>query len=103
MRAIYNYFLEFPELNQPAQSTARHMMSISDRSRRVLLSGSLFLVAVLISCVILFRHGMHIAQTSAKPGTAKKNAAAKPAMSTPGPRSAALQTHRNIGKAFYEQ
>ncbi len=82
---------------------ARYMISKPIRSRRALLAGTLFLLATLTSCLIWHRRAVQAAQTPAPPKTAKKAGTSKSATSTPGPRSAALQTLRNIGKAYYEQ
>src|SRR5690242_4602276 len=103
MRAIYNCCFESQELNRLTQSKAQQMMSIPVRPRRALFAGGLFLLVILLSCSILSRHFVQAAQTSTKPGAAKSAGTTKPTAKPSSPRSATLQTYRNIGKAYYEQ
>ena len=80
----------------------RQMIRLSGL-RRTLLAGSLFLLATLSTSLIWRMHATQAAQRTAPAKTAKKAGTSKSTTGTPSPRSAALQTLRNIGKAYYEQ
>jgi tetratricopeptide (TPR) repeat protein len=68
------------------------------RSRRILSSIGAVLLIALAAGIFLRRHAL-VASQAAKPSAAKKGG---PVQSAPA-RSSTIQTHRNIGKAYYEQ
>ncbi|MHB8653447.1 MAG: FG-GAP-like repeat-containing protein [Terriglobia bacterium] len=79
------------------------LMVTFSKKRRIVFAAGPIVLSILILFLTLSRRATHAAQVPAKPRIEKKTPTAKTNAKNAPLRSGAIQTHRNIGKAYYEQ
>ena len=73
------------------------------QNRKAGLTASLILLALIIPYLMTSRRIAQAAQAQARPKVTKKTTTSKASAKIAPARSGAIQTHRNLGKAYYEQ